>query len=316
MTESDIDIMLDQVDKEFDYLYVRFRRTESEIPDLIFHFTNPQGLIGIAVSHKIWASNADFLNDSSEPNYALRVLQASFQEIEHSLRRGSAAERALHGFWDLAMNEYKVQGPHIYVFCFSEHDDLLSQWRSYGGHGAGYALGFSGRRLSQFIRAGDGQYLVKIVYDEERQRKEATSVFGQIVSVIDVAENRFGPIDCRTMGAEWSRFERRVRTAVLSEIIRLRARFKAPAFCEEGEWRIAQFVHPRTNKPEVEFRLGVDVIRPYVELDFGANKLPIEQITVGPTLNTDLARQSLDILLARCGYPNTNVKISAVPFRR
>ncbi len=35
----------------------------------------------------------------------------------------------------------------------------------------------------------------------------------------------------------------------------------------------------------MRFRLGLEVIKPYVELNFGNDKLPIEQVTVGPTLS-------------------------------
>ncbi len=210
------------------------------------------------------------------------------------------------------------RGTAFYVFCMSEHDDLLSQWRSYGAHGAGYALGFSGRTLSELLQASEGQYLLKTVYGRSEQSLDAEEVFKEIISVAERAETTFGPINRATVGdAAVSRLYLQLRTSVLSEIIRLRAKFKAPAFQEERAMANCAIRSPTCGKaggalPEP----GLGVIRPYIDLNFGENNLPIEQVSIGPTLKPDLSQQSLGLLLVKCGHPNVEVKISAVPFRR
>jgi hypothetical protein len=46
------------------------------------------------------------------------------------------------------------------------------------------------------------------------------------------------------------------------------------------------------------------------------DRLPIDEVTIGPTLKPDYSQQSLKILLSKTGYsPLTIVKRSAVPFR-
>ncbi|HVA01068.1 MAG TPA: hypothetical protein VMV34_05355, partial [Terriglobia bacterium] len=234
MLDAEADRKLDKIGRRLDELYLGFRKPEPALPARLFHFTDPQGTVGVVSSGRLWASNADYLNDSSEPVHALKVLKSAFQEVLRNLRPGSVAERALSGCWDWAMNEYGTQGPHVYVFCFSEHDDLLSQWRSYGAEGAGYALGFSAHGLLGLARAAEGQYLLKITYDEGRQKQEGETVFKKIVSVVEDAERTPAPIDCTPFGdTTASRVDHKLRTAVLAEIIRLRAKFKAPAFQEE-----------------------------------------------------------------------------------
>ena len=106
-----------------------------------------------------------------------------------------------------------------------------------------------------------------------------------------------------------------MRTAFLSEVIRLRARFKAPAFSEEKEWRLVQFVHPAVDEPRIRFRHSIDAIKPYLELDLGANSLPIEQVTIGPALKPALARRSVMLMLAKKGCSTADVRSSTVPFR-
>jgi hypothetical protein len=317
---SDPSKLYDEIAGRLDECYLDLRKPELALPDALlmtplFHFTDPRGLLGI-VKQKLWASSADFLNDSSEPRHALDVLQESLREVVQKVHPGSAAANALDDCWAWAMKEYEQNGPHVYVFCLSEHDDLLSQWRGYGAQGSGYAIGFSGSQLSRLLRADQGQYLLKVVYDRQDQKKEAKRVYGRIVAVIDQSEREFGPINEATVGEFATRIRNRLRNAVFAEIVRLRAKFKTSAFSEEGEWRIVQFMHPRVDKPSVvQFRPGVASIKPYVELDFSGERLPIEQVTVGPTLNGELSRQSLRRMFAKCGYPDVHIELSNVPYR-
>jgi hypothetical protein len=304
-----------EISAKLDALYLESRPTMPGPPPRLFHYTDSQGLIGIVVDQRLWASNADFLNDSSEPAYALDVLKTSFNEVERCLRSSGAAQRALTSFWDWAMDEYEGQGPHIYVFCLSECDDLLSQWRAYGGHGAGYAIGFSAPGLCSLLRPSEGQYLVKIVYDRAQQEEEAKSAFNQIVSVVEQFEHKHGRIDAGTCGPDADLVDRRVRSAFLSELIRLRGRFKTLAFREEKEWRLIQFVPPALGRPPIRFRHSIDAIKPYLELDLGANRLPIEQVTIGPALKPELSRRSIMLMFAEKGWSNVDVRGSGVPFR-
>jgi hypothetical protein len=68
-----------EIDEKLDVLYRDLRRAPPKIPERLFHYTDSQGFVGIATSQRVWASNADFLNDSSEPAYALRRSQGVVQ---------------------------------------------------------------------------------------------------------------------------------------------------------------------------------------------------------------------------------------------
>jgi hypothetical protein len=304
-----------EISGRLDALYLELRKSPPSAPQRLFHYTDPQGFVGIVMNQRLWASNADFLNDSSEPAYALDVLRGVFQHFESHLDPSGTVRRALGGFWEWAVQEQLGQSPHLYVFCLSEVDDLLSQWRAYGGHGAGYAVGFSATGLRSLLRASEGQYLVKVVYDRQQQEQEAVAIFNHIASVAEQYEQTHGRIDAATCGHDAILVERKIRNAFLSEIIRLRARFKIPAFREEEEWRIVQFLHPAVDKPPVQFRHSIGAAKPYVELNLGADNLPIEQVTIGPALRAELSRRSGVLMLAKKGYSGVEVSISTVPFR-
>ena len=316
MTGSEARDHIREVGTQLDKLYLGMREIDKDIPPHLFHYTNPQGLVGIVTSKRLWASSADFLNDSSEPSYAFGVLKACFDEVISSLPPGSIAAGALGGYWKQFTDAYEIEGPHVYVFCLSEDDDLLSQWRGYGGQCGGYAVGFSGTRLREYFTQGryEGQYLMKILYDEEKQKAEAKRVFRSIISIIDRVEEKCGAIDDKTVTLFANEVGKRLQTAVFSEAVRLRTMFKAKAFQEEREWRIVQFLHPAMEKPEVQFRPGPKALTPYVELDLGIP--PIERVTIGPRLDPNLSRQSLDRLFAKQKYPSVRIKSSDVPYRQ
>src|SRR2546425_5731767 len=263
----------DRIDRQLDLLYREVREINPHLPTRLFHFTDSQGCIGIFVNQTLWASNADFLNDASEPEYALGVLKEVAEQTISRLPAGTAS-RALENFWPWLVRQRQQQGPHLYVFCLSEHDDLLSQWRAYGGYGAGYAIGFNSGELCKLLERAEGQYLVKIAYDRHEQEAEAKSVFGKIIRVVDEFEKSDLPLTRARLGGEADLIDEKIRTAFLSEIIRLRARFKDAAFREEGEWRVVQFLHPGMSDPQVRFRSSANAIVPYVELQLG--NLPIE----------------------------------------
>lgn len=292
------------VNKKCCDLYLELRSNEPNPPERLFHYTNSQGLLGIVAGKKLWVSHADFLNDSSQPRYALAVLKDSVEKVTRALEGDSIAARSLRGVWEYVDDEYKKHGPHVYVSCFSEEGDLLSQWRGYGDQCAGYALGFSGSSLRNLLARGKGQFMMKIVYDEQKQWEEAKYVLEQIVSIANDVETRLPDAEAETI-------EGRLRSAIFAEIIRLRAKFKVKSFEEEREWRIVQFI---PSESEVKFRAGVEVIKPYLELDLG--RLPIDQVTIGPTLDMTLSNQSLDLLFTNHGYANICLKKSSVPYRQ
>ena len=94
MVSDKVDTRVAGIIRKLDKVYFTLREPEPSPQRRLFHFTDASGLVGIISSGKLWASNADFLNDSSEPAHALGVLRAAFQKAARSFRPGSTAERA------------------------------------------------------------------------------------------------------------------------------------------------------------------------------------------------------------------------------
>jgi len=155
------DANLSQLKNELDSLYIRLREPENPPPHL-FHYTTGEGLEGITRSNLVWASHSQFLNDKSEPKAAQEVLKEAINEIGKTCPADSVTGRSLASFWERAIALLDVSSPRspglvlypdpvpeLYVFCLSQPEDLLSQWRSYSKQASGYALGFSSRSVSE-----------------------------------------------------------------------------------------------------------------------------------------------------------------------
>jgi hypothetical protein len=106
--------------------------------------------------------------------------------------------------------------------------------------------------------------------------------------------------------------------------------FKHSAFEEEKEWRLVypRFrIHNRTPQPDAQdvelktqFRTKNGIVIPYVSINLplptSENKA-IRGVMVGPSAQPELARQSVEMLLATQGYDREDAPVtsSAIPLR-
>lgn len=98
-------------------------------PHTLYHYTNSGVLVSIIQSRKTRLSARWHLNDPREGKDFANLLNEYFSEERADEERAKIATKSLDKF-------------HFYVACFSEHGDLLSQWRAYGQDGEGISIGF------------------------------------------------------------------------------------------------------------------------------------------------------------------------------
>lgn len=146
------------------------------VPKLLYHYTNTAGLAGILASNSIWATDAQYLNDTREVRFTadklveLLTSRANVLDLQNHAADKSTdpveiddakTERA-EGFRTAARliravgtvdkplsNPFNASDRRIYVTSLSAEADSLSQWRGYGANGGGYAIGFSSSSLSE-----------------------------------------------------------------------------------------------------------------------------------------------------------------------
>jgi hypothetical protein len=82
--------------------------------------------------------------------------------IRHKLWKNSESKPLMDRV-DKALSFSKVESLHLYVLCFSEQGDDLSQWRAYSGGEGGYAIRFFPTMLPVM------GHLIRVEYDPAAQ---------------------------------------------------------------------------------------------------------------------------------------------------
>ncbi len=271
-------------------------------PELVYHYTDAAGLLGIISSGKLWATDIEFLNDAQELTYAratvLDELRARADEIappDTGSEDGLRADvlRSIAG--EL---EYPPQGEpsstyHIYATCFCEDGDLLSQWRAYGGDG-GYAIGFRALSLLGLSASFDSVHFEKVTYGLDGARP-------YLDAMLEAAAQNAAGFPGATGNV-------RFMTLVLPTV----AAIKHPTFAEEHEWRL---LSTGWDAPEMalRFRPGSVGLVPFIEVSLPDNA--VAQVIVGPGRYPEVRKSGVRQLLERHGMSSVEVVGSTSPLR-
>ncbi|RQT04353.1 DUF2971 domain-containing protein [Burkholderia contaminans] len=266
------------------------------LPDSLTHYTTIQGFMGIVDSKGFWASNASFLNDRKELVHGLEGAERAIFKLKGVL------DPSLRRLLSTVIQEIK-DGllPATYVTCFCAKNDLLSQWRGYGGSEQGISIQFP-REVLEKRMARQKAKLTKVIYSDlstETKVREA------------LAEEMKDLLDWENVLGDQSDDER--KAGVFEAVSKLLPRFKHLGFQDEREWRFV-VQHP-VEADDLLFRPKGAVIAPYIVLGMGKAKLPMQSVTIGPGREMELTQASVRLFLDRRGYENVPVKVSRVPFR-
>lgn len=291
--------------------------------ELLYHYTTAPGLHGILTSSTLWATDAQFLNDSREMEFGRaelsRELMVECDRIRADadpLSREASRARVMESVVQIleADAESGVERGHetAFVSCFCEDGDLLSQWRGYAA-GGGYALGFSREALarlpdlrlhhhihneSERIAFGDGRpvpaRLVRVQYGRPGIDHLLRVVRDELVPELGVG---FPGVK------GWTRTFTVVFPALAS--------IKDPAFAEEREWRLVLITHP--SAPEIQFRANQLGLVPFLPVPVPVDA--IKEIVVGPGANQPARKRGVRRFLASLDLSNVDVRCSAAPFR-
>jgi hypothetical protein len=117
--------------------------------DIIWHYTNGAGFLGILQSGTIYATQVSSLNDTTETKYASDIYKMAILELIKE--RESDAEAAAFLKQVLEFLKDEPDSPthgtsKFFVTCFSGDEDELTQWERYSKPN-GYAIGFRARGL-------------------------------------------------------------------------------------------------------------------------------------------------------------------------
>ncbi|WCL50690.1 DUF2971 domain-containing protein [Leptospira sp. GIMC2001] len=289
----------------FDYLLKSLAHYKKELifpkNSYIYHYTSIDGLMGIIQNKAIYSTDARFLNDISEQNYAKNLI---LEECNLFLER---VEKSNQFFWESVLKGLNKQDiPIIYITSFTSESDLLSMWRGYGSNTSSVALEFGKTFLGLITNSYSS--LVNVIYLESEQRSFIQWNIESIIKYYVINKE-----------ATDQNIESTVKTAI-QYISMLFPVLKHPAFKEEKEIRlIIPEVNVKKHEIKVEFKSNKDSICQFIKTNLSNPDIvfPIEGIIIGPTSDFENLKKSILEFTSKNNVDIYDKRIisSTIPFR-
>lgn len=256
--------------------------------EIVYHYCGINAFINIVQHSKIWLSDVFKSNDSQELLWAMENVKKEILQMigdEGTLKSLDMGFNLLNPIENVGLTSY-------FISCFSEEEDLLSQWCKYAEDGQGIAIGFSKDLLLKLNSICHGLSFRKVVYS----RKEQEIVFKKVAM-----ENLKKMSSKRAAHVALELAQNYAEEFLLC---------KNPSFDEEIEWRIVftSEAGRKVNFNECGYKIQNPNIRvskgnivAFYELDFSDIKQDIiKSIVVGP--KSKVTKTDLVKLLFTCGY--------------
>lgn len=277
--------------------------SDQDLPDTLYHYTDITGLKGIWEDGHLWATGAQFLNDTTELQLGGLLVQSRLTKRQAELLEKNAeimrrkldllvAEQPVEeGYFDEALAK---NGPELselteilsaaedaekymvgHIACLSENEDQLSQWRGYAREG--YCVGLDTKLLLNSLN--EDRVMRRVYYYDEAANEEYAA------RIIEIAkQHRRAMLEHPELAAS---IDEEGRKWIIGKRLSVHAAFmKDSHFGEEKEVRIAEI----NGTPDLftPHRYGM-VPRIFIPLPDGC----VRSVTIGPTPHKELKRRSI-----------------------
>lgn len=288
---------------------------------VIYHYTSLDGFQGIIESGDMWLTESAFLNDASEIIHGMQLSQEVLESLEIDCE-------PIKDYLVNVIHTPVEKMPRINIGCFSNARNNLSQWRGYGGN-VGISIGF---KVKNFMRAFGYPdcNLGNVLYDEGKKRSFMKTFFLFYVEAYRRDSKRKVTILQRDMKYKDHLPITGYHTTIHSLYFELITLCKHSDFGDEHEVRLFYAEHPdvlnsaNLSPAKTRFRKGNGFLAPFTTIedirisgrnDFTKERLPIEEVMIGPSPRADLAAISVRRFLDSQGYSNIPVITSNSPYR-
>lgn len=292
--------------------------------DTIYHYTSLHGLVSIIENQSLFCTNINFLNDKQEYRHGVNLILEVIDKLKNDVLEIEILNMVEN-------NINRIYREERYVTCFSKDGDLLSQWRAYTNQGKGVSIGFDMFKLEKSLdQPLHGKY---IDYDEKSQIETIEELIRIIINYFSERKIFF---DWDEYSYEWL-----VNTTIVDFLQGIISSYKNNSFSEEQEYRLEYVIDGNMIKKEdeeVHFRTSDSLIIPYLILEtkykrflkdkeagkfkdaavdptFLFKRLPIKEITIGPSLDFGAISSGLEQLLSKHEYEDVHIKKSSIPYR-
>lgn len=297
----------------------------SDEPEVVYHYTDANGLLGILKDGGIRCTHIRYLNDTQEYRQAavefLSMLSefAAAPSADTGERMAAQAKLALDVLQaQLERNPYSGLEVPCHVASFSRLNDNLAQWRAYSGGGPRFAIGFRTdvlRKMAEDLakeRASLDFKFKRVHYSGADARGACRKSF---VDAVQAMEKEYFKTKPHCPPENMHRAEiGRVATAVFRDFAPL---IKNESFAQEQEIRLC---HGIAGTDQTDYRTGRSTLVPYVLWKWPKDSRPIASITVGPTphpAEAEMATRNLVMKHRECihSFDSPTTLMSAIPYR-
>lgn len=273
---------------------------------IVWHYTDGNGFLGILQSSTLYASQVAALNDSKETEYATDLFKDAVKQVMAEKNSDGNAIAFLNAVLEFVKEEPEnpTRGvSKFFVTCFSAEEDDLNQWTKYA-KGNGYAIGFHPAGLNREPNSS----LYRVVYDRQKQEHGAKAIAEATLRFymegLNAERMKDPDLWAREFFEAWDEW--------VYKLAPLAKDFKWKA---ESEYRIVHELKV-SEFPHVRFTQKKTMLSRYLALDFPcwvkrrASLLPIAKVIIGPGNHPAFTRVSAKLLLEQMGYGDVPVEIT------
>ncbi len=281
---------------------------------ILYHYTSFSTINEVLKTNSLRACDLKRLNDKNEHKIWFMV----FEEAVASITSFNDSDRVLDilEFIKKRIDEYKKLD--CFVTCFSKERDLLSQWRAYGDDGEGICIGFDSVELLNLLYQNNttsqnfSLLNGSLDYDYHRVCYDVRRKILDICKLYLESDMRF---------EEFSNQVDKLNTLndICEQIFFRIQDLKDSSFFEEKEFRLFWQQDTKGQGKKVNTFEKNKRIIPFVELDFGNNKIPIKEIIVGPAVHEKQETiEGIKKVLEHYGLDvnSINIVASKIPYRK
>ncbi|MES2802594.1 MAG: DUF2971 domain-containing protein [Bdellovibrionota bacterium] len=259
---------MDEMTNEFEetskLIWTEFLTTiQTDKEKTYFHYSDLESAKSIIEKSVVWATYIKHSNDFTEFEHGMNMF------IEHIKKSDILNPIIKENEVILRYFEDQLNQPSMkpFIFCFSEVQDQLSQWRGYADFGKGACTGF------QFSKEGLPKFslLKKVIYSDS----EKILIIENIIKKYENLASKIGShLPTVLKQAWWARFV----SDLISVIVIQSCFFKDVTFAEEKEYRLVFYKHDYN---QFEFRNSgnryITFVKEKINVDF--NKIILGPIT-------------------------------------
>ena len=269
---------------------------------VLYHYTSLDGLIGILQTKSLWCTDTSSLNDPMELKYGKKLVCDKLKE-KINANENNNIKKILNDLIN-HVEGFDTILYRVFIACFCDDDNLLSQWRAYAEKGVGYNIGFNFTTDTKFSHnpeyISEDSYIIlrKIIYDTNLQNEIITKSIDKIIEVAEMVE-KYWTKQSSGLPVAWSSQAALETVNILFDIV---MSFKNPVFEREQEWRLIKVIDPDRLFNLLNFRNIYGRLTPYLKTIIYTNEkdkyfFPVSKIRFGPILDEKITKKNLELYI-------------------